>query len=55
MWILYIAGIQLGARLVVPYIPIYLNDYLHIPRELPQQLIHFRPQQCLLDISLLHS
>ena len=32
MWILYIAGIQLGARLVVPYIPIYLNDYLHIPR-----------------------
>lgn len=32
MWIVYVCGIQLGARLVVPYIPIYLNNYLHIPR-----------------------
>lgn len=33
LWILYIAGVQLGARLVVVYTPIYLNNYLHIPRD----------------------
>ena len=42
MWILYIAGIQLGARLVVPYIPIYLNDYLHIPRGITSTINTFQ-------------
>ena len=32
MWIVYIAGVQLGARLIAVYVPIYLNNYLHIPR-----------------------
>lgn len=42
MWIAYIAGIQLGARLVVPYIPIYLNDYLHIPRGITSSINTFQ-------------
>lgn len=33
MWIIYIAGVQLGARLIAVYVPIYLNNYLHIPRD----------------------
>lgn len=33
MWIVYIAGVQLGARLIAVYVPIYLNNYLHIPRD----------------------
>lgn len=42
MWIAYIAGIQLGARLVVPYIPIYLNDFLHIPRGITSTINTFQ-------------
>ncbi len=42
MWIAYIAGIQLGARLVVPYIPIYLNDFLRIPRGLTSTINTFQ-------------
>lgn len=32
MWIIYLSLIQFGARLVTPYFPIYLNNYLHIDR-----------------------
>lgn len=32
MFLVYLALIQLGAQLCTPYIPIYLNNYLHIPR-----------------------
>lgn len=32
MFIVYVALIQLGAQLCTPYLPIYLNTYLHIPR-----------------------
>lgn len=32
MFIVYIALVQMGAQLVTPYFPIYLNNYLHIPR-----------------------
>lgn len=34
MWVIYIAGIQLGARLIAVYVPIYLNNYLNIPRDI---------------------
>lgn len=42
MWIIYVCGIQLGARLVVPYIPIYLNNYLHIPRGITSTINTFQ-------------
>ena len=41
MWIAYIAGIQLGARLVAVYVPIYLNNYLHIPRDVTSTINTF--------------
>ena len=41
MWIVYIAGIQLGARLVAVYVPIYLNSYLHIPRDVTSTINTF--------------
>lgn len=41
MWIAYIAGIQLGARLVAVYVPIYLNNYLHIPRDITSTINTF--------------
>lgn len=41
MWIMYIAGIQLGARLVAVYVPIYLNNYLHIPRDITSTINTF--------------
>lgn len=31
-WVFIFAFLRLGANLVVSYFPIYLNDYLHIPR-----------------------
>ena len=39
MWIVYIAGVQLGARLIAVYVPIYLNNYLHIPRDVSSSAI----------------
>lgn len=41
MWIVYIAGIQLGARLIAVYVPIYLNNYLHIPRDITSTINTF--------------
>ena len=38
---MYIAGIQLGARLVAVYVPIYLNNYLHIPRDITSTINTF--------------
>lgn len=32
MFIVYVSLVQMGALLITPYIPIYLNNYLHIPR-----------------------
>lgn len=32
LWILYLGLIQAGALLIMPYLPIYLNDFLHIGR-----------------------
>lgn len=32
MWLLYMVLVGFGASIVVPYIPIYLNNYLHIAR-----------------------
>lgn len=42
LWTLYIAGVQLGARLVVVYTPIYLNNYLHIPRDITSIITTFQ-------------
>ena len=41
MWIVYIAGVQLGARLIAVYVPIYLNNYLHIPRDVSSTINTF--------------
>lgn len=41
MWIAYIAGVQLGARLIAVYVPIYLNNYLHIPRDVSSTINTF--------------
>lgn len=41
MWIMYIAGVQLGARLIAVYVPIYLNNYLHIPRDITSTINTF--------------
>lgn len=41
MWIAYIAGVQLGARLIAVYVPIYLNNYLHIPRDVTSTINTF--------------
>lgn len=41
MWIAYIAGVQLGARLIAVYVPIYLNNYLHIPRDITSTINTF--------------
>lgn len=41
MWIVYIAGVQLGARLIAVYVPIYLNNYLHIPRDVTSTINTF--------------
>lgn len=41
MWIIYIAGVQLGARLIAVYVPIYLNNYLHIPRDITSTINTF--------------
>ncbi|WP_103661526.1 MFS transporter [Lactobacillus sp. HT06-2] len=41
MWIAYIAGVQLGARLIAVYVPIYLNNYLHIPRDVTSPINTF--------------
>ena len=32
VWVLYICAVQLGAGLFIQYVPIYLNNILHIPR-----------------------
>ena len=32
LWIVYLGLIQAGALLIMPYLPIYLNDFLHIGR-----------------------
>lgn len=32
LWIIYLGLIQAGALLIIPYLPIYLNDFLHIDR-----------------------
>jgi hypothetical protein len=42
LWTLYIAGVQLGARLVVVYTPIYLNNYLHIPQDITSIITTFQ-------------
>lgn len=41
IWIAYIAGVQLGARLIAVYVPIYLNNYLHIPRDITSTINTF--------------
>lgn len=41
LWIAYIAGVQLGARLIAVYVPIYLNNYLHIPRDITSTINTF--------------
>lgn len=38
MWIVYIAGVQLGARLIAVYVP---NNYLHIPRDVSSTINTF--------------
>lgn len=32
VWVLYLCAVQLGAGLFIQYVPIYLNNILHIPR-----------------------
>lgn len=32
IWVLYLVLVRFGALLVTPYFPIYLNNYLHMPR-----------------------
>lgn len=53
LWTLYIAGVQLGARLVVVYTPIYLNNYLHIPRDITSIITTFQMRPCWSVTSLL--